>query len=134
LIDPARTFLDPTRIGQRIRTVVGCVATPDPLGPPTVLRRRLISGEGYRSAIGAPVERSTRYVMLLHLPIDHTAAAVRDALTKTVSTLPAHLRRSLTWDQGKKMYQHRLFAIDTDVPVFFCGPHSPWHADPMRTL
>jgi len=60
----------------------------------------LITGEGNRSAIGTLVERSTRYVMLLHLPTDHTAEAVRDALTRTVMTLPAHLRRSLTWDQG----------------------------------
>ncbi len=72
------------------------------------------------------MERSTRYVMLLHLPIDHTAEAVRDALTRTVLTLPAHLRRSLTWDQGKEMSQHRRFTIDTDVPVYFCDPHSPW--------
>ena len=86
----------------------------------------LITGEGNRSAIGTLVERSTRYVMLLHLPTDHTAEAVRDALTKTVLTLPAHLRRSLTWDQGKEMSQHRRFTIDTDVPVYFCDPHSPW--------
>jgi hypothetical protein len=72
------------------------------------------------------VERSTRYVTLLHLPTDHTAQAVRDALTKTMLTLPAHLRRSLTWDQGKEMSQHRRFTIDTDVPVYFCDPHSPW--------
>ena len=86
----------------------------------------LIIGEGNRSAIGTLVERSTRYVMLLHLPTDHTAEAVRDALTKTVLTLPVHLRRSLTWDQGKEMSQHRRFTIDTDVPVYFCDPHSPW--------
>ena len=86
----------------------------------------LITGDGNRSAIGTLVERSTRYVMLLHLPIDHTAEAVRDALTRTVLTLPAHLRRSLTWDQGKEMSQHRRFTIDTDVPVYFCDPHSPW--------
>ncbi len=85
-----------------------------------------ITGEGNRSAIGTLVQRSTRYVMLLHLPIDHTAEAVRDALTRTVLTLPAHLRRSLTWDQGKEMSQHRRFTIATDVPVYFCDPHSPW--------
>ncbi len=98
-------------------------------GAPTqqcVRATQLITGEGNRSAIGTLVERSTRYVMLLHLPTDHTAEAVRDALTKTVLTLPAHLRRSLTWDQGKEMSQHRLFTIDTDVPVYFCDPHSPW--------
>ncbi len=64
--------------------------------------------------------------MLLPLPTDHTAEAVRDALTKTVLTLPNHLRRSLTSDQGKEMSQHRLFTIDTDVPVYFRDPHSPW--------
>jgi len=93
---------------------------------------RLITGEGNRSAIGTLVERSTRYVMLLHLPTDHTAEAVRDALTRTVLTLPAHLRRSLTWDQGKEMSQHRRFTIDTDVPVYFCDPHSPWQRGVQR--
>jgi IS30 family transposase len=86
----------------------------------------LIMGEGNRSAIGTLVERSTRYVMLLHLPAEHTAEAVRDALTSTVLTLPAHLRRSLTWDQGKEMSQHQQFSITTGVPVYFCDPHSPW--------
>ena len=83
-------------------------------------------GEGNRSAIGTLVERSTRYVLLLHLPAEHTAEAVRDALTTTVMTLPAHLRRSLTWDQGKEMSQHQQFSIATGVPVYFCNPHSPW--------
>ncbi len=92
----------------------------------TPSRSPLITGEGNQSAIGTLVERSTRYVMLLPLPTDHTAEAVRDALTKTVLTLPNHLRRSLTSDQGKEMSQHRLFAIDTDVPVYFRDPHSPW--------
>lgn len=64
--------------------------------------------------------------MLLHLPFDHTAEAVREALTTTILTLPAHLRRSLTWDQGKEMSQHRQFTLATDVQVFFCDPHSPW--------
>ena len=86
----------------------------------------LITGESNRSAIGTLVERSTRYVMLLHLPFDHTAEAVREALTTTILTLPAHLRRSLTWDQGKEMSQHRQFTLATDVQVFFCDPHSPW--------
>lgn len=53
--------------------------------------------------------------MVLDLPTDHTAQAVRDAVTKTVLTLPAHLRGSLTWDQGKEMSQHRLFIIDDAV-------------------
>ncbi len=102
--------------GKRTQSNLGTAPRSDPY----------ITGEGNRSAIGTLVQRSTRYVMLLHLPIDHTAEAVRDALTRTVLTLPAHLRRSLTWDQGKEMSQHRRFTIATDVPVYFCDPHSPW--------
>ncbi len=86
----------------------------------------LIIGKDHRSAIGTLVERTTRYVMLVHLPIDHTAPNTRDALVGTVRTLPAHLRRSLTWDQGSEMAAHRAFTIATDVPVYFCDPASPW--------
>ena len=86
----------------------------------------LIIGKDGRSAIGTLVERATRYVMLLHLPGDHGAGTVRDALTATVQTLPAHLKRSLTWDQGSETGRHREFTIATDVPVYFCDPASPW--------
>ncbi|MEV5534815.1 IS30 family transposase, partial [Streptomyces prunicolor] len=86
----------------------------------------LIIGKDHRSAIGTLVERSTRYVMLLHLPTDHTAASVRDALTETAQRLPPHLKRSLTWDQGAEMAAHRTFTLATDIPVYFCNPGSPW--------
>lgn len=86
----------------------------------------LIIGKNSGSAIGTLVERSTRYVMLLHLPADHTAASVRDALTEAAHRLPAHLKRSLTWDQGSEMAAHRGFTVATDVPVYFCDPASPW--------
>jgi IS30 family transposase len=86
----------------------------------------LIMGQENRSAIGTLVERSTRYVMLLHLPDGKTAEHVRDALTKKILTLPRELRRSLTWDQGSELSQHAQFTIDTDMRVFFCDPHSPW--------
>jgi IS30 family transposase len=86
----------------------------------------LIVGAGHRSVIGTLVERSTRYVMLLHLPTGGTATAVRDALITTLGTLPTQLRRSLTWDQGKEMAQHREFSLATDIQVYFCDPHSPW--------
>jgi IS30 family transposase len=65
-------------------------------------------------------------VLLVHLPGRHTADAVRDGLIETVATLPAHLKRSLTWDQGTEMSRHREFSIATDIPVFFCDPASPW--------
>lgn len=86
----------------------------------------LIIGKNSGSAIGTLVERSTRYVMLLHLPADHGAEAVRDALVNTVETLPSHLKRSLTWDQGSEMGRHHEFSLATDIPVYFCDPASPW--------
>jgi IS30 family transposase len=102
----------------------------------------LILGLG-SSAIGTLVERTTRFTMLLHLPpmaghgcgarekngpalAGHGAEAVRDAITRTITTLPEGLRRSLTWDQGAEMTQHARLRIDTGVEVYFCDPHSPW--------
>jgi IS30 family transposase len=86
----------------------------------------LITGTLNQSAIGTLVERSSRSVILLHLPHRHTAEAVREALIVAFSTVPAHLRRSLTWDQGKEMAQHAEVARILDMPVFFCAKASPW--------
>jgi len=94
------------------------------------------------SAIGT-VERTTRFTMLLHLPpmdghgpgarvkngpalAGHGAGAVRDAITRTITTLPEQLRRSLTWDQGAELSQHAQLRIETGVQIYFCDPHSPW--------
>jgi IS30 family transposase len=96
-----------------------------------------------RSAIGTLVERTTRFTMLLHLPpmeghltgprekngpalAGRGAAAVRDAITCTITALPEQLRRSLTWDQGAEMAQHARLRVDTGLLVYFCDPHSPW--------
>ena len=95
------------------------------------------------SAIGTLVERTTRFTMLLHLPpmdghgpgarvkngpalAGHGAGAVRDAITRTITTLPEQLRRSLTWDQGAELSQHAQLRIETGVQIYFCDPHSPW--------
>jgi transposase, IS30 family len=86
----------------------------------------LIIGKDGNSAIGTLVERATRYTMLVHLPGDHTAETVRDALTATVTALPSHLARSLTWDQGCEMAAHGAFSVATGIPVYFCNPASPW--------
>ncbi|MFG3343428.1 IS30 family transposase [Glycomyces sp. NPDC048151] len=86
----------------------------------------LILGAGNRSAIATLVERATRYVMLVHLPGRHDAEAVSGALITTAATLPAHLKQSLTWDQGSEMAAHKAFSLATDIPVFFCDPASPW--------
>jgi transposase, IS30 family len=86
----------------------------------------LIIGKDGKSQIGTLVERSTRFVMLLHLPHDRSAEAVRDAIAAKILALPAALRRSITWDQGKEMSQHAQFTIETGIPIYFCDPHSPW--------
>jgi transposase, IS30 family len=86
----------------------------------------LLVGMLSRSAIGTLVERQTRYVLLLALPDGHTAPLVRAALARQVAALPAHLRRSLTWDRGKEMAEHVAFTVATGVQVYFCDPHSPW--------
>jgi IS30 family transposase len=86
----------------------------------------LIIGKNGKSAVGTLVERSTRYVMLLHLPGDHTAETVRSAMTAKVLTLPEQLVRSITWDQGSEMAHHARFSVDTGIDIYFCDPHSPW--------
>ena len=86
----------------------------------------LITGELNKTAIGTLVERTTRYTMLVHLPDGHGAEAVRDGLIATMMTLPAHLRGSLTWDQGSEMAGHTAFSMATDMAVYFCDPASPW--------
>jgi IS30 family transposase len=84
----------------------------------------LILGSNCRSAIATLVERQTRYAMLVHLPQGHGAIAVRDGLLATIKTLPEHLRKTLTWDQGTELAQHALlrqyFLKGTDLSV-----HSP---------
>jgi transposase, IS30 family len=86
----------------------------------------LILGKAGGSAIGTLVERSTRYVMLVHLPKRRTAPDFAEALTPVLRTLPEHLRKSLTWDQGKEMALHKQIAFDADIDLFFCDPRSPW--------
>lgn len=86
----------------------------------------LIIGKDSASQIGTLVERSTRYVMLVHLPGTRDATTVREALLSTMSQLPSHLRRSLTWDQGAEMAEHKKFSAAASMPVYFCDPASPW--------
>jgi IS30 family transposase len=96
-----------------------------------------------RSAIGTVVERKTRFTMLVHLPREegyrhketprngpalagYGAVTMKTALADTMSTLPAQLARSLTWDRGKEMSAHAQFKVETGIPVFFADPQSPW--------
>jgi len=86
----------------------------------------LIIGANSGSAIGTLVERTTGFVMLLHLPGDHTAATVAAAMTARSPDIPEVLRRSLTWDQGAEMALHTAITEATGLPIYFCDPHSPW--------
>lgn len=96
-----------------------------------------------RSAIGTLVERSTRFTMLVHLPREagygltprtkngpalagYGAITMANALKQTVTTLPAQLWQSLTWDRGKELSDHARFTVESGVKVFFADPHSPW--------
>ena len=84
----------------------------------------LIVGSNH-SSIATLVERSTRFVMLLKIE-RATAEVVRNAMQRKIIKLPAELRRSVTWDQGPEMSQHREFTVATGIPVYFCDPRSPW--------
>jgi len=86
----------------------------------------LIIGAGNKSAVGTLVERSTRFLLLLHLPDGYAAVNVEKAMRKAIKKLPDELTRSVTWDQGSEMASHVSFTVDTGIPVYFCDPHSPW--------
>jgi IS30 family transposase len=86
----------------------------------------LILGAGCTSAIGTLVERSTRFTILLHLPNDHSADSVATAMIEAMNELPAHLRRTITWDRGSEMASWQDISLQLQAPVYFCDPHSPW--------
>src|SRR3954471_19517232 len=81
---------------------------------------------GPTSAIATLVERQTRSCQLVALPDGPGAEVVCEAHKQSITTLPAQLRRSLTWDQGSEMSEHRRFSVESGVEVYFCDPQSPW--------
>jgi transposase, IS30 family len=86
----------------------------------------LIIGADNASAVATLAERASRFCMIIALPHGRTADAVADALAAHITTLPAALRKTLTWDCGKEMSRHAAFTITTGIPVYFADPHSPW--------
>ncbi len=86
----------------------------------------LIMGKGGRSAIGTLVERSTRYLVLLHLPNGGSAGEVETAMTEATQRLPETLWKTLTWDQGNEMRNHAQISVATGLDIYFCDPASPW--------
>jgi IS30 family transposase len=118
-------------------------ATPGPPGATHSLTEGDLIIGLQRSAIGTLVERTTRFTMLVHLPREpgygllprvkngpalagYGAISMKNALAATMGELPAQLARSLTWDRGKELPAHAAFRIETGIPVYFAGPHSPW--------
>jgi IS30 family transposase len=86
----------------------------------------LIIGARGQSQTGTLVERTSGFTMLLALPDDRQAATVAEVMQQQITTLPAQLRRSITWDQGIEMADHARFTIATGIPIYFCHPHAPW--------
>ena len=95
---------------------------------------RLILGSNCRSAIATLVERQTRFTMLVHLPDGHGAVAVRDGLLAAIKTRPEHLRKSLTWDQGTELAQHRQITMATKMTSTSATRTAPGSEGRMRTL
>jgi transposase, IS30 family len=107
--------------------------TPISMRPAHVLNRLepghwegdLVKGARGQSAIGTLVERSSRLVLLVHLP-DFSSASVLKAFRRRLGQIPASLRLSLAYDRGTEMAKHKELARSLNMPVFFCDPYSPW--------
>jgi IS30 family transposase len=128
-----RAYRRPRRQGAvrqtRIQGMVGIADRPPEAADRAVpghWEGDLITGRQNQTAVSTLVERTTRFTMLGHLPGDHGAAAVQDAIVPLLRGLPDMMRRSLTWDQGIEMAGHVRIAAAADIQVYFCDPHSPW--------
>ncbi|MGI8614542.1 MAG: IS30 family transposase [Nocardioidaceae bacterium] len=86
----------------------------------------LIVGIGSASAMMTLRERKTHYGIIVNLPVDHTASSVNEAAAAAFATMPAHMKRTLTWDQGVEMARHQDLAGATGVKIYFAERSSPW--------
>jgi IS30 family transposase len=116
--------------GHRMGQIVDAISIRE---RPAEIEDRAIPGHWEGDLIGGTknshiatlVERHSRFTMLVKVSSKDTATVVA-ALSRHVRKLPASLRRSLTWDRGLEMAQHKSFTVDTEVKVYFCDPQSPW--------
>ena len=142
IYDPAVCLTRPVRRRRRRRRLLG-VQRRGRLTAMTMIDQRraavkdrvqaghwegdLIMGPGNRSAIGTLVKRTTRFLVLLHMPQGVlTTATVRQAVSSTFGALPEGLARTLTCDQGKELAHHQQITACTGTQVFFCDAHAPW--------
>ncbi len=128
-----RALRKPRRVGgerrERIKDMVHISERPAEVADRAVpghWEGDLITGKENKSAIGTLVERATGFVTLLHLPDDHGAVAVQEAMTEEMRRLPQQLRKTVTWDQGIEMANHTQISLAADVKIYFCDPGSPW--------
>jgi IS30 family transposase len=113
-------IVDAVPIGQRPAEVEGRLVPGHHEGD------LILGSTASGSAAGTIVERTTGYLTLLHLPGRHDAASVADAVIEQMSALPPWFARTLTWDRGKELAQHKRIAAAAGIAVYFAGPHSPW--------
>jgi len=127
-----RALRRPRRQGQRLSRIPGMVnisqrpAEVEDRAVPGHWEGDLIFGKDTKSAIGTLVERSTRFLMLLHLPHGHGALEVQEAMIAATQRLPKLIWKSLTWDQGMEMRNHAQIKIATGLDIYFCDPAKPW--------
>lgn len=91
-------------------------------------------GAGNRTAILVITEQVSRYVMIVALGSAKYAASVARALIRAFKHLPTHLRKTLTYDNGREMAQHAAFSLATKIAVYFCNPHSPWQRGAVENI
>lgn len=116
--DKRTTIKDPVRIDERPEEVKGRLI-------PGHWEGDLIMGKERSSAIGTLVERTTRTIILVHLKA-RDAATVRKAFEKEFQSIPTQMKKTLTYDNGSEMAQHKLFTKNTKIQVYFTHPYSPW--------
>jgi transposase, IS30 family len=125
----AQTQARAGRTGSPLRNVISISERPPEIedrAVPGHWEGDLIMGAANTSAIGTLVERASRYLILLHLPGDHTALTVQNAMCEQMARLPQQLRQTLTWDRGSEMTNHAQIAEATGLDIYFADPGSPW--------
>jgi IS30 family transposase len=125
----SRTATAAVRDKDRFVGMVGIGERPDEVADRVVpghWEGDLVEGKAHASAIVTLVERTSRFLITCPLPNGKNSEQVILAIRAQLGKLPAHLRKTLTWDQGSEMARHADLAIDPEIAVYFCDPHSPW--------